>query len=93
MRKHRLESTISKSNNMKQMRAAAQKEPELVDAVLDSMSPVKIVVTDVIRRLCLKVTGQSSYGNYRAWMKKYDIQFAPFADSPVCSLLKVSTTK
>ena len=50
----RLESTISKCNNMKQLRAAAQKEPELVDAVLDSMSPVKIVITDVIRRLCLK---------------------------------------
>ena len=28
--------------NMKQLRAAAEKEPELVDAVLDSMSPVKI---------------------------------------------------
>ena len=50
----RLESTISKCNNKKQLRAAAQKEPELVDAVLDSMSPVKIVITDVIRRLNLK---------------------------------------
>ena len=36
------------------MRAAAENEPELVDAVLDSMSPVKIVITDVIRRLNLK---------------------------------------
>ena len=49
--KDRLESTISKC---KQFRAAAQKEPELVDAVLDSMSPVKIVVTDVIHCLSLK---------------------------------------
>ena len=32
-----LESTISKCNNMKQLRAAAEKEPALVDAVMDSM--------------------------------------------------------
>ena len=38
---------------MKQLRAAAEKEPEL-DAVLDSMSPVKIVISDVIHRLNLK---------------------------------------
>ena len=50
----RLESTISKCNNMKQLRTAAQKKPELIDSVLDSMSPVKIVITDVIRRLSLK---------------------------------------
>ena len=37
---------------MKQLRAA-EKEPELVDAVLDSMSPVKIVITDII--CCLKL--------------------------------------
>ena len=36
---------------MKQLRVAAQMEPELIDAVLDSMSPVKIVISDVIRRL------------------------------------------
>ena len=51
--KEGLESTISKCNNMKQLRAAAEKEPEL-DAVLDSMSPVKIVISDVIHRLNLK---------------------------------------
>ena len=49
-----LESTISKCNNMKQLRAAADKEPALVDAVLDSMSPVKIIISDVVRRLNLK---------------------------------------
>ena len=39
---------------MKQLRAAAEKEPELVDAVLDSMSRVKIVISDVIWRPNLK---------------------------------------
>ena len=34
-----LESTISKCSNIKQLRAATEKEPELVDAVLDSMPP------------------------------------------------------
>ena len=43
-----LEYTISKYNNMKQLKAAAEKEPELVDAFLDSMSRVKIVISDVI---------------------------------------------
>ena len=38
-----LESIISKCNNMKQMRAAAEKEQTLVDAVRDSMEPVKIL--------------------------------------------------
>ena len=49
----KFESAISKCN-MKQLRAAAEKEPELVNAVLDSMSPVKIFITDIIRRLKLK---------------------------------------
>ena len=30
---------IELTNNNKQMRAAAEKEPELIDAVLDSMLP------------------------------------------------------
>ena len=49
-----LESTISKCKNMKQLREAADKEPALVDAVLDSMSPVKIIISDVVRHLNLK---------------------------------------
>ena len=49
-----LESIISKCNNMKQMRAAAEKEPTLVDAVRDSVEPVKILISDIIRRLQLK---------------------------------------
>ena len=39
---------------MKQMRAAAEKEPTLVDAVRDSMEPVKILISDIICRLQLK---------------------------------------
>ena len=39
---------------MKQLRAAEEKESELVDALLDTMSPVKIVISDVIHHLNLK---------------------------------------
>ena len=49
-----LESIILKCNNMKQMRAAAEKEPTLVGAVRDSVEPVKILISDIIRRLQLK---------------------------------------
>ena len=49
-----LESVISKCHNMKQLRAAATKEPALVDAVTDSMSLVEILVSDTIRCLTLK---------------------------------------
>ncbi len=41
-------------NNMKQLRAAAAKQPAIVDAVIDSMSSVKILISDTIRRLALK---------------------------------------
>ena len=36
------------------MRKAAEQEPALVGAVLDSMSPVKIVLSDIIGSLKLK---------------------------------------
>ena len=49
-----LESTISKCNNMKQMRAAAEKDPPLVDAVQDCMEAVKILISDIICHLWLK---------------------------------------
>ena len=39
---------------MKQMRAVAEKEPTLVDAVRDSMEPVKILISDIICRLQFK---------------------------------------
>lgn len=48
-----LESTITKCNNVKQMRTAAEKDPALVDAVRDSMEPVKILLSDIIHRLKL----------------------------------------
>ena len=50
-----LESTISKCNKMKQLRTAAEEKPELVYAVLDSMSPVKIDISDVICSLIRRV--------------------------------------
>ena len=52
-----LELIISKCNNMKQMRAAAAKEPTLADAVRDSMEPVKILISDII--CCLQLKGRS----------------------------------
>ena len=52
-----VEATISKCNNMKELRRAAEKTPELADAVLDSMSPVKVVISDVVRRLSLNPLG------------------------------------
>ena len=36
------------------MRAAAEKEPTLVDAVRDSMEPVKILISDIMCRLQIK---------------------------------------
>ena len=39
---------------MKQMRAAAKKDPPLVDAVQDCMEAVKILISDIICHLRLK---------------------------------------
>ena len=63
---------------MKQLRAAAEKDPELVGAVMDSMSPVKIVVTDVIRRLNLKGKCFEVYSAASTpAIKKYGTVFIP----------------
>ena len=45
--KERFKCTFSKCGNMKQLRTAAEREPELVDTVLDSMSPMNIVISDI----------------------------------------------
>lgn len=47
------EATISYRNNMSQLRQAAEKKPDLIPAVLDSIAPVKILLTDVLQRLGL----------------------------------------
>ena len=65
--KEGLESTISKCNNMKQLRAAAEKEPQLVDVVLDSMSPVKIVISDVIHKYFEVYSAASMQANKEIW--------------------------
>lgn len=39
---------------MKELRKAAEKQPEVAGAVLDSMSQVKIIVSDIVKRLSLK---------------------------------------
>ena len=56
--KYELEFVILKCNNTKQLRAAAAKQPALVDAVIESMSPVKILISDTNHRLTL--TGKLS---------------------------------
>ena len=48
------EAAVLKCNNMKQLRKAAETDHELASAVLDSMSPVKILLSDIISRLKLK---------------------------------------
>ena len=52
--KDEYESVIVKCNNMSQLRAAAEKKSGLAEEVLDCMSPVKLLLSDVIMRLKLK---------------------------------------
>ncbi len=48
------EAVITKCNNMKQLRKLAEKQPSLVDDVLDSIARVKILLSDLMIRLELK---------------------------------------
>ena len=45
------ETIISKCNSMEQLRQAAKRNPALKEKVLDSIEPVKIMLTDIITRL------------------------------------------
>ena len=45
------EASISHCNNMSQLRQAAEKKPDVTQAILDSIEPVKILLTDILERL------------------------------------------
>ena len=49
-----METIVSRCNSMKELRKAAEKQPEVAGAVLDSMSQVKIIVSDIVKCLSLK---------------------------------------
>ena len=45
------EASISHCNNMSQLRQAAEKKPDVTQAILDSIEPVKILLADILERL------------------------------------------
>ena len=47
------EAAIASSNNLSQLRSVAEKKPEIKSAILDSIAPVKILLTTVCQRLAL----------------------------------------
>ena len=48
------EELLSKCNNMKQIRKLADSHPTIVEDVLDSLAPVKILLAEIVRQLELK---------------------------------------
>jgi hypothetical protein len=48
------EAAVAKCKNMKQLRAAAEKNPTIKDGTLDSIAPVKVLMSSVFHRLSLK---------------------------------------
>ncbi|CAB3995273.1 Hypothetical predicted protein [Paramuricea clavata] len=48
------EAAVAKCKNMKQLRAAAEKNPTIKDGTLDSIAPVKLLMSCVFHRLSLK---------------------------------------
>ena len=48
------EASIASCNNMAQLRKVGESKPDLVQAVQDSIEPVKILLTDIMHRLKLK---------------------------------------
>ena len=54
MRQEMDEKSESNCNNMKQIRSADEKSPEVGDCISESIEPVKILLSDILRRLQLK---------------------------------------
>lgn len=48
------EASTASCNNMAQLRKVGESKPDLVQAVQDSIEPVKILLTDIMHRLKLK---------------------------------------
>lgn len=51
---HEMEAAAARCNNLKALRLVAQQKPDFVSSVVDSIEPVKILLTDIARRLELK---------------------------------------
>ena len=49
-----MEATATRCNSLKALRAVAEQKPDFVGSVVDSIAPVKILLSDVARRLELK---------------------------------------
>ena len=49
-----MEVEVEKCNSMKALRAVAERKPTFKESSLDSIAPVKILLTDIVRRLELK---------------------------------------
>ena len=45
---------VASCNNLSELRHAAEKKPDLVTAVQDSIAPVKILLADIMQRLQLQ---------------------------------------
>ena len=45
------EAAITHCNSMSQIRLASEKRPDLIPAILDSIAPVKILLSDILQRL------------------------------------------
>lgn len=48
------EASVASCNNMAQLRKVGESKPDLIQAVQDSIMPVKILLTDIMHRLKLK---------------------------------------
>ena len=49
-----MEAVATRCSRLKALRAIAQQKPDFVSAVADSIAPVKIILSDIARRLELK---------------------------------------
>ena len=81
-----VEALLNKCNNMKQIRQLVDSHPSIVEEVLDSLAPVKILLSDIIMRLELK---GRPFGNYSAASQE-DIESVWNSLHAVDSSLKVS---
>ena len=57
------ESIISGCNSLAALRHAAEQNPHIRDSYLDSLEPVKILLSDVFEGLCLKGKVVEHYGS------------------------------
>lgn len=69
------EALVTSCNNMTQLRKVAESKPDLVQAVQDSIEPIKILLTGIIHRLKLKdkpfsvFTAASEFEQKELWLE------------------------